>query len=75
MTPKGGYSVLTNADWDNEIQLNLMAAVRTDKALILLLLEQKNASIIHISMNAALKPMWDVTMAHSAVKAAMNAYN
>lgn len=75
LTPGGGYSVLTDENWDNEIQLNLMSAVRTNKALIPLLAEQKNSAIVHISMNAALKPMWDVTMAYSAAKAALNVYS
>lgn len=74
LTPKGGYSVLSDKDWDNELQLNLMAAVRINKALLPFIIEQGNGVIINISMNPAKQPIWDTTMAYSASKAALNTY-
>lgn len=75
LTPPGGHSVLTDDDWNNEIQLNLMSAVRINKALIPLMRKQNNGTITNISMNPAIQPMWDITMAYSAAKAALNAYS
>jgi len=74
LTPSGGYSALSDEDWNNEIQLNLMSAVRINKALIPLMIKQKKGAIINISMNPAMQPMWEITMAYSAAKAALNAY-
>jgi NAD(P)-dependent dehydrogenase (short-subunit alcohol dehydrogenase family) len=75
LTPSGGYSSLTDEDWDNELQLNLMSAVRINKALLPLMIEKKSGVIINISMNPAIQPIWEMTMAYSAAKAALNAYS
>ncbi len=75
LSPDGGYSKLTDDDWDNEFQLNLMAAVRINKALLPTMIAQKSGVIINISMNPAKQPIWDMTMAYSAAKAALNTYS
>ncbi|QNL48837.1 SDR family oxidoreductase [Olivibacter sp. SDN3] len=75
LTPSGGYSALSDEDWNNEIQLNLMSAVRINKTLIPLMIKQKKGAIINISMNPAMQPIWEITMAYSAAKAALNAYS
>ncbi len=73
-SPGGGYSVLTDEDWSNEIELNLMSAVRVNKALIPSLISQNDGVIINISTGAAVQPLWKMTMSYSASKAALNAY-
>lgn len=73
-SPGGGYSTLTDEDWNNEIQLNLMSAVRVNKALIPSMVARKEGVIINISTGAALQPLWKMTMSYSASKAALNAY-
>lgn len=75
LTPSGGYGSLTDEDWDNELQLNLMSAVRINKALLPLMVERRSGVIINISMNPAIQPIWDMTMAYSAAKAALNVYS
>jgi len=74
-SPSGGYSTLTDENWLNELQLNLLAAVRINKALLPTMLTQKSGVIINISTGAAIQPIWDITMAYSASKAALNAYS
>ena len=74
LTPTGGYIVLSDKDSDNELQLNLMAAVRINKAFLPSMIEQGDGVIINISMNPAKQPIWDTTMAYSAAKAALNVY-
>ncbi|WP_046243528.1 SDR family oxidoreductase [Hymenobacter terrenus] len=74
-SPSGGYSTLTDENWLHELQLNLLAAVRINKALLPTMLTQKSGVIINISTGAAVQPIWDITMAYSAAKAALNAYS
>jgi len=70
----GSFSSLSDEDWERDFQLNLMAAVRVNKALLPLMIEQKNGVIINISTYAARQPIWEMTMTYSAAKAALNAY-
>jgi NAD(P)-dependent dehydrogenase (short-subunit alcohol dehydrogenase family) len=73
--PGGGFSVLTDAHWDEALQVNLLASVRLDRALLPKMLEQKSGVIIHISSTSGLFPIWEATMPYSAAKAALNAYS
>lgn len=74
-SPRGGYTTLSDDNWHNEWELNLMSAVRINKALLPSMTKQKSGVIIHISSGAAVLPIWDVTMPYSAAKAALNAYS
>ncbi len=73
--PRGGYQVLSDEDWHHIWQLNLMSAVRINKALLPSMTAQGSGVIINISSGAAVLPIWDVTMPYSAAKAALNAYS
>ena len=70
----GSFNTLTDEHWNDDFQLNLMAAVRINKALLPTMIEQKAGVIINISTYAAQQPIWDMTMTYSAAKAALNAY-
>ncbi|MBF4516098.1 SDR family oxidoreductase [Flavobacterium sp. ANB] len=74
-TPGGGFSTLTDEHWQNELQLNLLSAIKLDKALLPKMLEKKNGVIIHISSVAGLSPLWNLNMAYAVSKAALNAYS
>ncbi|WP_158800174.1 SDR family oxidoreductase [Pedobacter sp. L105] len=74
-SPGGGFSVLTDEHWNNELQLNLMAAVRLDRALLPKMIEQKSGVIIHISSTSGLVPLWEANMPYGVAKAALNAYS
>ena len=74
-SPGGGYSTLTDEHWDHELQINLLAAVRLDRALLPKMLEQKSGVIIHVSSTSGMFPIWEATMAYSTSKAALNAYS
>lgn len=74
-SPSGGYSTLTDEHWLQELQLNFLAAVRVSKALLPTMVAQQSGVIINISTFAAVQPFWDITMAYSAAKAALNAYS
>jgi NAD(P)-dependent dehydrogenase (short-subunit alcohol dehydrogenase family) len=73
--PGGGFSTLTDEHWDQALQVNLLASVRLDRALLPKMLEQKSGVIIHISSTSGMLPIWESTMAYSAAKAALNAYS
>ncbi|WP_276381395.1 SDR family oxidoreductase [Flavobacterium sp. H4147] len=73
--PGGGYAALSDEDWYNDWQLNFMTAVRINKALLPVMINQNSGSIINISTGAAKQPIWDMTMSYSSAKAALNAYS
>lgn len=73
--PAGGFSVLTDQDWENAMQMNLFTAIRFDKALLPKMLEQNSGVIIHISSGVGVLPIWQTTMPYAAAKAALNNYS
>ncbi|WP_415324972.1 SDR family oxidoreductase [Chryseobacterium sp. MMS23-Vi53] len=74
-TPGGGFSNLTDEHWENELQLNLLSAIRIDRALLPQMIENKNGVIIHISTGSSKQPLWDINMAYAVSKAALNSYS
>ncbi len=74
-TPGGGFSTLTDEHWESELQLNLLSAIRMDRALLPQMLEKKDGVIIHISTGSSKQPLWDINMAYAVSKAALNAYS
>jgi NAD(P)-dependent dehydrogenase (short-subunit alcohol dehydrogenase family) len=74
-TPGGGYETLSDEHWNNELQFNLLAAIRLDKALLPKMIGQSNGVVIHISTTSAMQPLWDVNLAYAVSKAALNAYS
>ncbi|MBC6611518.1 SDR family oxidoreductase [Hymenobacter sp. BT507] len=73
--PGGGFSSLTDQDWEQELQFNLLAAIRLDRALLPHMLEKKSGVIIHVSSVAGVKPVWYQNLAYATSKAALNAYS
>jgi NAD(P)-dependent dehydrogenase (short-subunit alcohol dehydrogenase family) len=74
-SPGGGFSALTDLDWEKELQLNLLASTRLDRALLPRMLENKSGVIVHISSMAGMHPLWELNMAYAASKAALNSYS
>ncbi|MGA0556615.1 SDR family oxidoreductase [Larkinella sp. VNQ87] len=75
LSPGGGFSTLSDEHWINDWQLNLLSAVRVNKALLPAMLAQQSGVIINISSGVAKQPIWEMTMSYSAAKAALNAYS
>ncbi|MDF7813776.1 SDR family oxidoreductase [Hymenobacter sp. YC55] len=73
--PGGGFSRLTDQDWEQELQFNLLATIRLDRALVPHMLAQKSGVIIHISSVAGVKPVWSHNLAYAVSKAGLNAYS
>jgi NAD(P)-dependent dehydrogenase (short-subunit alcohol dehydrogenase family) len=73
-SPPGGVLALTDADWQADINTNLFAAVRLDRALLPAMLEQGSGVIIHISSIQRRLPLKS-TIAYAAAKAALSNYS
>jgi len=74
-SPAGGHARMTDEHWAAELELNLLAAVRIDRALTPLLLEQGHGSIVHVTSIQARMPLHDATLGYAAAKAALRAYS
>jgi NAD(P)-dependent dehydrogenase (short-subunit alcohol dehydrogenase family) len=73
--PGGGFRALTDAHWEQELQLNLLSAIRLDKALLPQMIEQQSGVIIHMSSVAGKQALWNLNLAYAVSKAALNAYS
>jgi NAD(P)-dependent dehydrogenase (short-subunit alcohol dehydrogenase family) len=73
--PPGGFEVLSDAFWQTIFDVNLMAAVRLDRAFVPGMIERKSGVVIHISSLAHLLPQSDSTLAYSAAKGALRTYS
>ena len=73
--PSGGFSVLSDEEWQKELNLNLMPAVRLDRGLLPSMLKQGSGVIIHISSIQRRLPLFEATLAYAAAKAALTTYS
>jgi NAD(P)-dependent dehydrogenase (short-subunit alcohol dehydrogenase family) len=73
--PSGGFSVLSDEEWQKELNLNLMPAVRLDRGLLPGMLKQGAGVIIHISSIQRRLPLFEATLAYAAAKAALTTYS
>lgn len=71
----GGFAALTDAHWSDEINRNLMPAVRLDRALLPAMLAQGSGVIVHVSSIQRLLPLPESTTAYAAAKAALSTYS
>ena len=70
----GGFQVLTDEDWARAINVNLIAAVRFDRAFIPGMIERHSGVVIHISSIQHRLPLYDATLAYAAAKGALSTY-
>ncbi len=73
--PGGGFAALDDGHWQNELDLNLMPAVRLDRALLPSMLEQGAGVIIHVTSIQHELPLPESTTAYAAAKAALATYS
>ncbi len=73
--PGGGFAALDDTQWRNEIDQNLMAAVRLDRALLPAMIAQKSGVIIHVTSIQHELPLPESTIAYAAAKAALATYS
>jgi len=73
--PAGGFAKLDDAQWAKALDLNLMAAVRTDRAVLPEMLERGAGVIVHVTSIQHRLPLHDSTIAYAAAKAALSTYS
>jgi NAD(P)-dependent dehydrogenase (short-subunit alcohol dehydrogenase family) len=74
-SPTGGFAALGDVDWSGELDLNLMSAVRLDRALVPRMVERGAGVLIHVTSIQRVLPLTDSTIAYAAAKAALSTYS
>jgi NAD(P)-dependent dehydrogenase (short-subunit alcohol dehydrogenase family) len=74
-SPPGGFAALGDAQWARELELNLMPAVRLDRALVPTMTEQGSGVVVHVTSIQHKLPLPQSTTAYAAAKAALSTYS
>lgn len=70
-SPAGGSTALTDEHWHDELALDLLAAVRLDRALVLARRHAGHGSVVHVASIRRRLPLPDGTLGYAAAKAAL----
>ena len=73
--PASGFAALGEEEWQQELNLNLLPAVRLDRALLPGMLAQGAGVIIHVTSIQRELPLPESTTAYAAAKAALSTYS
>ena len=74
-TPPGGFAVITDDQWLTELNLNLLGAVRLDRALLPAMIASGSGVVLHFTSIQRELPLHDATLAYAAAKAALRTYS
>ncbi|MFD3844071.1 oxidoreductase, partial [Streptomyces sp. NPDC058642] len=74
-TPSGGFAVITNDQWLTELNLNLLGAVRLDRALLPAMIGAGSGVVLHFTSIQRELPQYDASLAYAAAKAALRTYS
>jgi len=74
-SPGGGFAALGEDAWRRELDLNLLPAVRLDRALLPGVLAQGAGVIVHVTSIQGRLPLPEATTAYAAAKAALSTYS
>jgi NAD(P)-dependent dehydrogenase (short-subunit alcohol dehydrogenase family) len=73
--PAGGFAALTDDEWQRALDINLLAAVRFDRAFLAGMLERGSGAIVHVTSIQRRLPLFEATLAYAAAKAALTTYS
>lgn len=73
--PGGGYEALSDQQWRQELDLNLMPAIRLDRELVPAMEAQGSGVVIHVTSIQRQLPLPEATTAYAAAKAALSTYS
>ena len=73
--PGGGFAALDDESWMAEINLNLMPAVRLDRAIVPGMAERGSGVVVHVTSIQHELPLPESTTAYAAAKAALATYS
>lgn len=74
-SPTGGFSALGDLNWSTELDLNLMSAVRLDRAIVPSMVERGAGVVLHVTSIQRVLPLPESTIAYAAAKAALSTYS
>ena len=74
-SPGGGFAALEDHHWAQELDLNLLSAVRLDRALVPAMVARGRGVVIHTGSIQRRMPLHESTTAYAAAKAALVAYS
>src|ERR1700712_4208234 len=75
VTESGGFAVITDDQWQTDLNTNLLSAVRLDRALIPAMVEAGSGAGVHVTSIQRRLPLFDATLAYAAAKAALATYS
>jgi hypothetical protein len=67
--------VLDDDEWHRALDLNLFPAIRLDRAIVPMMLEQGSGVIVHVTSIQRQLPLPEATLAYAAAKAALSTYS
>ncbi|AIJ24562.1 short chain dehydrogenase [Amycolatopsis methanolica 239] len=73
--PGGGFAALTDRHWQDELDLNLLAAVRLDRARRCCRTWRRAGAVVHVSSIQRPLPLFEATLGYAAAKAALTTYS
>ena len=73
--PAGGFAALDDAVWLSELNLNLLSAVRLDRALLPAMLARGSGVVLHVTSIQRVLPLPESTTAYAAAKGALSTYS
>lgn len=73
--PPGGFAALSDEHWHEELNLNLLAAVRLDRGLLPAMIAARSGAVVHISSIQRRMPLFEATLGYAAAKAALTTYS
>lgn len=74
-SPAGGFQMLGDDDWNRDIELNLLASIRLDRAMVPKMIEKNSGVVIHISSLNGKIPLYQSNFSYGVMKSALNAYS
>lgn len=73
--PSGGFAALSDKDWTEELNLNLLGAVRLDRGLVPMMVDRGKGAVVHVTSIQRTMPLHDATLGYAAAKAALATYS
>ena len=74
-TPPGGYAAAGEEQWMAELNLNLLGAVRLDRALLPAMVEAGSGVVVHVTSIQRQQPLYDATLPYASAKGALRTYS
>jgi NAD(P)-dependent dehydrogenase (short-subunit alcohol dehydrogenase family) len=75
VTESGGFAVISDDQWQTDLNTNLLSAVRLDRALIPPMIAAGSGAVVHVTSIQRRLPLFDATLAYAAAKAALATYS